>query len=97
MDILVHRVPSVFPSPSVSQTKHDLCPLSHEEAFAQFVYSSSHELGIDVIMLRRSYKQVVGIQADSTYRGWVDGNLARLPPLREYLFPIVQISVYLDL
>ena len=96
MDVLIHRVPSCVPSPSVGKAEHDLCPLSHEATLAQFVYSSSHDFGIDVIMLRRSHEQVVCIQADPTYRGWVDGNLARLPSLREYRFPIIQISVFFD-
>ena len=65
MDVLIHRVPSVFPSPSVGEAKHDLCPLSHEEAFAQFVYGPPHELSIGVVMLCCSHEQVVGIQAGS--------------------------------
>ena len=36
MDVLIHRVPSVLPSHSIGKAKHDLCPLSHEEAFTQF-------------------------------------------------------------
>ena len=97
MNELVECVPGVLAPSSVGKAEHDLRPLSHDETFPQFVYGPPHELGTDVIVLRRSYKQIVGIQADSTYGGWVDGNLTRLPPLREYRFPIVQISVYLDL
>ena len=97
MDELVDGVLGDLPSPSVGKAEHDLRPLSHDETFPQLIYGPPHELGTDVIVLRRSYKQIVGIQADSTYGGWVDGNLARLPPLREYRFPIIHISVYLDL
>ena len=49
---LVDCVPVVLPSPSVGKAEHDMRPLSHEETFSQFVYSSSHELGIDVVLLR---------------------------------------------
>ena len=92
MNELVEGVPGVLAPSSVGKAEHDLRPLSHEET-----RTPSHELCTDVVVLRCSYKQIVGIQADSTYRGWVNGNLARLPPLREYRFPIVQISLYLDL
>ena len=52
MDVLIHRIPSVLPSPSVGEAKHDLCSLPHKEAFAQFVYGPPHELSVDVVMLR---------------------------------------------
>ena len=63
---LVKCVPGVLPPPSVGEAEHDLRSLSHNEALSEFIYGSSHEFGTDVIVLRRSYKQVVGIQADST-------------------------------
>ena len=63
---LVKCVPGVLPPPSVGEAEHDLRSLSHNEALSEFIYGSSHEFGTDVIVLRRSYKQIVGIQADST-------------------------------